>query len=803
MSKNLFLMGLKLGIFSLWLFKRHLYLYIQYDNFWFEYKFALYFGKDYVFETYGEASFNIKQFFSVMAKLKRTRIKFTIVLLGLIINVRLGHIHYLEEYDEHTDKYYYGEYNKETNKFEVYKDEKLTEPYIFSEPRKEVYKEFYSTKWMRIYNKNWLNCLYGRTLEFALPYLYYLKIGFKRPFDEWNWLGFTFDINFENKFLTILSFMLFKHELKIIISKNSLHRKSNIFSNHAIDRYVQLKRNYTNKLDNYNKELGSPFDILINYNKSAQLKHIIPFLDFKDYLTKRCFDRYSSKYNFNRCIFDTCYEHLIKYDIAVENWQYLNNDTDITQYAYDKLLKLRNERINKQQKTYAFSLKNLERVAFCNGYYIIDYIDTDIKGKTYLKTLIMDKNNACFDVPENILVSYITKNKQIIGHFQDDNTIKGGSVLFNMADYSKISPDNMDNIEIIDYGTEGSSEKYFKGLKNKKYGLINENGTILVPPHYLDLSEAGNGLIIAQKSKNKYGLIDIHDNIIIPFDYEDISTIGIKYFTAKKNGKWGLYNYQNQNIISLQYQDFYFYEDFGIAKYQEKWGIVNIKNKSCTGFIFDDIDINVDNVRWFPVGTDNAVLKRMADKSKLLDVNVCINKKWGTYSLINGKRIIPLEYDKIDYFYNGICCVETHNGEGVCYIDRHNNIIAGWGKDANTYNTGHYPVEEMYKIEEEDGSIEFRFHDKLNAYNESFEQAHHYSDGLVAISLHGHWGFMDKDQNIVIPLIFDDVHDFHDGKAFVQIGNRWGIIDKTGKEIKINKNINNGERQPFQSPTFL
>lgn len=784
-----------MGIFSLWLFKRHLRLYFNYGDFPHEYEYtlAIYFGKNYIFEAYGEGSFSLKNFFYITAKIKKSRAKFAITILGLNFNLRIGHIHY-DEYDSHADKYYYWDYDEEKEISYEYKDESMTEPYIFEKPKKEVYKDFYVSKLLKIYTKDLLNCTYGKNIEIALPCLYYLKICFKKPFDEWDWLGFSFDIDFENKRLVRLAFMIFKHELKIVFNKNSLRRKSNLFSVKAIDRYIKLKgkkANWLDNLDNY-----APFDILINNSKPAQLKHLISILDFKSYISHKHFEDYCPAHNFNRCVFNICYDYLIKYNIPIENWEYLDNNTYIHPYAEKKLKNLRQKSITSKRNKYTFKFKssnyvlhNPERIDSCNGYSIIDYIKTNKNGKTQLKTIIIDANNKYFDVLENIWVSYITKNNQIIGHFQDGETIKAGSVLFDMASNTQISPENMDDIEIIDYGTKNSSEQYLKGRKNGKYGLFDNNGVVLIQAHYLDLSEAGNGLIIAQKSKNKYGMIDLYDNIIIPFEYEDIHTIGTKYFTAKKNGKWGLYDYENQTIIAPQYQDFYFYTDYGMAKDKDKWGIVNIKNKSYTGFIFDDIDVNTGNIDEFPVGYDYTTFKQTTDKSLLLDVNVCINKKWGTYSLINGKRIIPLEYDKIDYFYNGICYTENHNGERIRYIDRKNNDIAGWTKKADEDNWGHYPVEGMYKMSRYDNLVSFASPNSINEHGHiDFEQALHYSEGLVAVSLHGHWGFMDKEQNIVIPLIFDDAKSFHSGKAFVKIGKNWGLIDKNGKEIEIIKN---------------
>lgn len=45
------------------------------------------------------------------------------------------------------------------------------------------------------------------------------------------------------------------------------------------------------------------------------------------------------------------------------------------------------------------------------------------------------------------------------------------------------------------------------------------------------------------------------------------------------------------------------------------------------------------------------------------------------------------------------------------------------------------------------------------------------------------WGFVNSKGNIIIQLIYDDVRDFYDGLAAVQIEDKWGIINTTGEIV--------------------
>lgn len=145
-----------------------------------------------------------------------------------------------------------------------------------------------------------------------------------------------------------------------------------------------------------------------------------------------------------------------------------------------------------------------------------------------------------------------------------------------------------------------------------------------------------------------------------------------------------------------------------------------------------------------------------------------------------------MEYDEVGNFYNNICKVIKYetNGKSEDLVDRNNNNLTGSHLDnkENNYFSSH-PVNGMWMCKFS-GKYEFRSVKKINVYHhKSFEAVGQYSEEVVAVSLHRHWGFMDKDENIIIPIIFDSAGKFHNGKAFVSINGKSGFIDKNGNEI--------------------
>lgn len=57
-----------------------------------------------------------------------------------------------------------------------------------------------------------------------------------------------------------------------------------------------------------------------------------------------------------------------------------------------------------------------------------------------------------------------------------------------------------------------------------------------------------------------------------------------------------------------------------------------------------------------------------------------------------------------------------------------------------------------------------------------------YSEGLAPVQFtNGKWGYINSEQQVVIPARFDDAKEFKNGKAAAKLNGKWGFIDKRGE----------------------
>jgi antitoxin component YwqK of YwqJK toxin-antitoxin module len=67
-----------------------------------------------------------------------------------------------------------------------------------------------------------------------------------------------------------------------------------------------------------------------------------------------------------------------------------------------------------------------------------------------------------------------------------------------------------------------------------------------------------------------------------------------------------------------------------------------------------------------------------------------------------------------------------------------------------------------------------------------YEGADDFDNGLAQVKLHGKWGVIDRNENVIVPFRYDNMFSFgetYDGLALVSMNKKEGLIDRTGREI--------------------
>lgn len=272
-----------------------------------------------------------------------------------------------------------------------------------------------------------------------------------------------------------------------------------------------------------------------------------------------------------------------------------------------------------------------------------------------------------------------------------------------------------------------SNDRALVYSENEKYGFINKKGKIVIPARYpfgFDygaMQDFHDGMAMVYTDEEYYYFIDINGKKI--FSCED-KTYSLKFSNGRAwfrtNNQYGYVNKKGEIVIAAQFDEAGDFEKgYALVKKDGKSFYINTEGKVFTDTpqeLIPDFSIKHADNKYF-----------IADKA--------------------GKRVVDLNYDSVDDFYEGRAAVVKNKKMG--YIDTSGKEII--------------PC----------------------IYEEFIEHSPRFSEGLAPVQLKTNakgddrdykQGFIDKEGNIVVPVEYDHVGTFGDGAVLVYYKSKWGIL---------------------------
>jgi len=223
-------------------------------------------------------------------------------------------------------------------------------------------------------------------------------------------------------------------------------------------------------------------------------------------------------------------------------------------------------------------------------------------------------NDLWFNNIGNLIYHDYAKKK--IGFIDKEGREK---VVFNLVNYTYYSTE-MQAFELM------KKLDFFEGLaitfqikdSVKKFGFMNENLDVVIPPIYDWVSVFEHGY--AQVSlNNSWGIINVKGELVIPIIYQSVKPVSKSHFIVKKDNRFGVIDMVNEIVIPIKYlkinylaegmyavfkneisseenfEDYYLYsgtmeEQVYDGVFGSNWGVINEENKQVLPFEYDDFD---------------------------------------------------------------------------------------------------------------------------------------------------------------------------------------------------------------------
>ncbi len=342
-------------------------------------------------------------------------------------------------------------------------------------------------------------------------------------------------------------------------------------------------------------------------------------------------------------------------------------------------------------------------------------------------------------------------------------------------------------------------QKRFKVCRGWSYGLVSlESGEIL-PAEFTDITFQSDGSMIAWKD-GQVGLFDENGKMLLPPVYSQITDIGEGYLRLSGEDSMALYNTRQKDVIQTSYRSIgKFHNELAPFETQSgRWGFLDPHLKEVIPARYSW----VSEFSWYQaaVEDENGVRiidnhGRTPDKPRVYinEHNQKIRLRVATFNDHHGiqdkdgKWLVRPEYDEYREFSGSAVLLKRDYSwliypsenfpagspvfDQVGYVSKNRCLVRSRGKYGYLDDTGKIVIPLQY------------------------EEGTDMRDNMAAVRKDGFWGFIDKDGGQIQPHIYDHVLPRGDGSYIVYKDTQIGFIDKAGKFLPVE-----AENLPLENP---
>ena len=291
--------------------------------------------------------------------------------------------------------------------------------------------------------------------------------------------------------------------------------------------------------------------------------------------------------------------------------------------------------------------------------------------------------------------------------------------------------------------------------KNGQYGL-NKNEQNIIGNEYQSIRyDETNKVFVIEKSK-KYGIANNEGSIILPVEYSQIDITG-NYLYAKKDQEVKVYNSDGTqadiepDVEILNTSNEKYKIKINGKDNQTKYGVIDEKGEQLIPENYNYISYLFDN--YFMASYENGKLGVLDDKGQ---VKIELNND--SLQQIQGSKLI--QTTKLE---NKDICLYSETLEKICEM-----------QDATLKVENDYI--KLYN------NTEVKYFDKQG---KELQNTQVYPDNKLFVKVQNNkYGFVDNQGNVIIDYKYDKAYEFNEyGFAAVKKDDKWGAVNEQGQEI--------------------
>ncbi len=340
---------------------------------------------------------------------------------------------------------------------------------------------------------------------------------------------------------------------------------------------------------------------------------------------------------------------------------------------------------------------------------------------------------------------------------------------------------------LIGWGVIAYAQPYFPIKVNKKWGLINSDGKIVLQPNYDAIGEFKHfGYAVMQRSGG-VGLLDSQGKEIIAPRYDDLKVLDSTLISVMRDGAWWVINLRGDIVLPKGYERVNVLNDNYIAyRRNDKWGIVDQSGRLISEPRFDDVTLAANNLFLVRKGgklglvsaTGKETLPSIADEITFFNDSLIFYKtgaNWGAIS-DDGSNVVPPKYEGYSKISDTFIKLISNNRSYVYSLVCSSVITQGDYDDYYAFSRKYLIIKKNRQL----GLLDWCGDVVLKP---QYAEIQSYERDAFRVNYRGKWGIVKVNDQAMTPFEYDYMAPLRGNIAVVKKGAVFGVVNFKGEEV--------------------
>lgn len=337
------------------------------------------------------------------------------------------------------------------------------------------------------------------------------------------------------------------------------------------------------------------------------------------------------------------------------------------------------------------------------------------------------------------------------------------------------------------FSTLSFGQSYFPVKLDKKWGLINKQGDLVLAPEYSAIGEFDDFGFAVMQRNGMVGLLDKSGREQLPAHYDDIKVLDKDLIAVMDLGEWMVIDLQGEIILDKGYHKVEVWEgDYLAFQQQGKWGVVT---KSGATVVEPEYDEVYQEGTHFFITRKGDLLGVVAARGRLVLDNEAsevrifndsllfyrLGRQWGAVNA-RGREIIPARYKAFRKLSDLFITLEENNRVFLF------SISCGQLIGERAYDE-FYSFSRRYVLAKENRQLGLLDHCGRVVLEPRYSEIQVYQKNMFRVNVQGKWGVVNTENEIIIPIEYDYIAPLRGSVCLVKKEGRFGVVNARGEEV--------------------